>query len=377
MKQLFRSIFLIFLLNFVAHSTDPALSVLPKLDSFIQHAMKKKQVPGMAVAIVSKGQIIYMKGFGVRALGEQKPVTHETLFQIGSVSKAITSTLIAILHREKVLNLDDPILLLPGVKLRHVLSHTTGVPSIGFNTLLENGISPLEIQKKIQMTPLTGLPGSIFSYHNVVYNLSQEVIEQSTGMSFEQTLLEKLFRPLKMKKTFSTWQSFIADNNRTFPHIFKTQKNKKNRVEKIIYKTSYRKEYTNFPAAGGISSNIQDMAQFLAAVMGARPDIISSQDLSEFINPIIHTPDQWQRSSADRDRITKTQYALGWRHLMFANHPLLFHGSWVRGFCCMLAFLPNQDVGIVILQNTESNLSFRLAMQFFDWVLGLPPKKWI
>ncbi|WP_410960322.1 hypothetical protein, partial [Salmonella sp. SAL4431] len=83
-----------------------------------------------------------------------------------------------------------------------------------------------------------------------------------------------------------------------------------------------RKEYADFPAAGGLSSNIHDMALFLAAIMGARPDVIPSEALDEFIRPVIHTPDQWQRTQTHRDRITETQYGLGWRHMVFAGQPL-------------------------------------------------------
>ena len=70
----------------------------------------------------------------------------------------------------------------------------------------------------------------------------------------------------------------------------------------------YRQDYANFPAAGGCSSSIHDMAQLLAAILGAYPDVVTPHDLDAFIRPLVHTPDQWQRSSAHRDRITETHY---------------------------------------------------------------------
>jgi beta-lactamase class C len=99
--------------------------------------------------------------------------------------------------------------------------------------------------------------------------------------------------------------------------------------------------------------------------------------LEEFIHPVIHTPDQWHRTKKHRDRITETHYGLGWRHMTFAGHPVVFHGGMLRGFSTILAFLPDQEVGIIILQNANSSLASRLSMQFFDWVLGLPSKKWM
>lgn len=377
----------IFSLITVAHAEnttpDPVASILPKLESLIHKSMQQKKIPGMAVAVVSKGKIIYMKGFGVRTFGHSEPIDHNTLFQIGSTSKAISATLIAVLIRDHALSLDHPIENLPERTLRHVLSHTTGIPSAGFNALIERGGSPSEAIEKIKEISVEDAPGTKFAYHNVVYNLLTDVVERQMGASFESILQTKLLQPLHMTKTSSTWDAFIAEENRASPHvlkIIKTKRKGKKRdkiIKKSLHQAPYRKEYTNFPAAGGFSSNIHDMAQFLRALTGGRPDVLSPQDLKDFIHPVIHTPDQWQRSQKHRDRISKTQYGLGWRHMTFADHPVVFHGGWIRGFCTMLAFLPEQDVGIVVLQNAESSLPFNISMQFFDWVLGLAKKEWI
>lgn len=373
-----RIILILLMLTATAYAqTDPVLLILPKLETFVQKAMHQKKIPGLAVAVVSKGKIVYMKSFGVRTLGQEDLVNQKTLFQIGSVSKPLSSTLIAILNRDQEITLDHPIEIIPGATLRHVLSHTTGVPSAGFNALIEGGSPPSYTHQKIEET--TGEePGKEFAYHNVAYNLLATVIESHLGTSFESTLQAKLLQPLQMTHTSSTWESFISQENRASPHVLQKIKGKKGKTLRKAMKTApYRKEYTNFPAAGGFSSNIHDMALFLSAILGARPDVISPQDLDEFIRPIIHTPDQWQRTQKHRDRITETRYGLGWRHMIFAGQPLVFHGGWIRGFCNTLAFLPEQQIGIVILQNAESSFSNNVAMQFFDWVLGLPSKKWI
>lgn len=360
------------------NQNDPVVSILPKLESLIHKSMHKKKVPGMAVAVVSKGKIIYIKGFGIRAIGQPEPVNSKTLFQIGSISKSISSTLIAILNREQKISLDQPIDSIPGATLRNILSHTTGIPSAGFNALIERGGSPLEAQEEIQKLTLEEEPGKKFAYHNVVYNLLTDVVETHSGSSFESILQTKLLKPLHMMSTSSTWDAFVSQENRVAIHVIKKIKGKKGKVIKtVVRQAPYRKEYTNFPAAGGFSSNIHDMALFLSAVMGARPDVVTPQDLEEFIHPVIHTPDQWYRTTKHRDRITKTQYGLGWRHMTFADYPVVFHGGMLRGFSAMLAFLPDQQVGIVILQNADSSLASQLSMQFFDWVLGLPSKKWI
>jgi beta-lactamase class C len=361
-----------------AENPDPVASLLPRFEALVQTSMLKKNVPGLAIAIVSKGKIIYVKGFGIRAIGQPDPITKQTVFQLGSLSKAISSTLIAILKRENVLHLDHPMEFLPGTTLRHVLSHTTGIPSGGFNSLIERGGTREEAVRIIEGMTLEDAPGTKFSYHNLVYNFLVDAVEQQGGASFESTLQHKLFGPLNMTQTSSTWDSFMAAQNRAFPHTFKQTKGTKGKgSKKVVQKASYRVEYANYPAAGGISSTIEDMAQFLAAVLGARPEVITSQDLEEFITPVIHTPDQWHRTQKYRDRISKTQYGLGWRHMTFGDQSVVFHGGWVRGFCNTMAFLPEQDLGIIILQNAESSLASQLSMQFFDWILKMPPKNWI
>ncbi len=376
--RLFFSYFILTTMAYATAQADPVISILPKLESFIHKSMQQKKIPGMAVAVVSKGKIIYTQGFGMRAIGQPAAINQKTLFQIGSISKAISSTLIAILNREQQISLDHPVEFIPGTTLRHVLSHTTGIPPAGFNALIERGGSPLEAQEKLQSMIPEEEPGGKFAYHNVVYNLLTHIIEDHSNASFESVLQRKLLKPLNMTGTSSTWEAFISEENRVAVHVLKKVKGKKGKIIKTaVQQVPYRKDYTNFPAAGGFSSNIDDMALFLAAVMGARPDVISSQDLDEFIHPVVHTPDQWRRTQKHRDRITQTQYGLGWRHMTFADHPVVFHGGSLRGFCTMLAFLPEQQVGIVILQNAESSLAFLLSMQFFDWVLGLPSREWI
>ncbi len=353
-------------------------TLLPKFETLIKKSMRDKKIPGMAVAIVKDGKVIYMKGFGVRKLGSAEPINTRTVFQIGSTSKAITSVLVAILNRDKTISLEHPVDIIPSATLTHLLTHTTGIASKGFNALIENGTHPTEIYKRIKETIPESKPGETFSYHNVIYSLIGSIIECKTGISFENVLQTRLLKPLGMTETSSTWNAFATRANRASVHIFKLLKEKKGRHNnKQILNASFRKDYNNFPAAAGCSSSIRDMAHFLAAVLGANPDIISQQDLADFIKPLVHTPDQWLRSQKHRDRITETHYGLGWRTMTFGGRHLVFHGGWIRGISSIVSFIPEERLGIVILQNAEEGLPFRLSMQFYDWALGLPPKEWI
>jgi beta-lactamase class C len=360
-----------------AVSNNSTLPLLTKFETFVNKAMQEKKVPGLAVAIVLDGQIIFLKGFGVKTVGNPDPIDIQTVFQIGSASKAITSVLVSLLNREQIISLDHPIEIIPGATVRHVLSHTTGISSAGFNSLIEKGVPAHKVYDVVKTTLPTTQPGEKFAYHNVVYNLVEKVIEEQCDMSFSDVLKAYLLDPLNMKQTVSTWQEFIDKTNRVSVHAFTNGKGKKGKSIRNVQKVSYRRDYANFPAAGGCSSSIHDMALFLAAILGARPDVFSPQDLEQFINPLVHTPDQWHRSSAHRSRITETHYGLGWRTMTFGGHHLVFHGGWIRGINALISFIPEQKIGIVILQNAESGLPFALSMQFYDWFLNMPEKQWL
>jgi CubicO group peptidase (beta-lactamase class C family) len=96
---------------------------LPPLESLVKKTIEDRNIPGMAVAVVHNGKIIYEKGFGVRACGHKQLVDRETVFQIGSVSKPVSATLTAILCRENLLDINEPVDGIPGATLRHILGH--------------------------------------------------------------------------------------------------------------------------------------------------------------------------------------------------------------------------------------------------------------
>lgn len=368
----------IFCSHIAAEQANTVIPFLPKFEALIHKGMQQKKVPGLAIAIVMNGQIVFMKGFGVKTVGQPEPVDTHTMFQIGSASKAITSVLVAILNRDQILSLDHPIEAIPGATVQHVMSHTTGISSAGFNSLIEKGVPADKVYDVIRNTVPNSQPGEQFSYHNAVYNLVENAIAEQTGMSYRDALENHLLKPLDMNETVSTWQEFSDAKNRVSVHSFTSSKTKKGKAPiRQVHKVAYRRDYANFPAAGGCSSSIHDMALFLAAILGARPDVFTSDDLKQFIQPIIHTPDQWHRSTPHRDRITETHYGLGWRTMTFAGHHLVFHGGWIRGISALISFIPEQKIGIVILQNAESNLSFALSMQFYDMALNLPEKQWL
>ena len=134
--------------------------------------------------------------------------------------------------------------------------------------------------------------------------------------------------------------------------------------------------YRIAPAAG-VNASIQDMAQWLRAQMGHRTDVISNDVLQQIHSKQVATPGEIRSSGWRRERLNEAYYGLGWRVMNYSGYPMIFHGGAVRGFRGLIAFLPDQDIGIVVLWNSESTMPTGLMPTFFDTALGLPSRNWL
>jgi beta-lactamase class C len=160
-----------------------------------------------------------------------------------------------------------------------------------------------------------------------------------------------------MKSSNATFGDFEQKVDRAWPH----KPCKKNNFSP--YK-NYSTYYQNLvPSAGGLSSSLNDMVEFLKAQIQGKDGVVSKPTLEEFHTPIVEDPNygNWIGGSIKM----KSLYGLGWRILEFKGTRIVFHGGWVRGFQNILAFNPETGVGIAILNNSEGNLAFREMLNFF------------
>jgi beta-lactamase class C len=365
------TLFLCFFSTF-STASSPTSNIVKNIEEKAKFLMKQKSVPGLAIGIIMGGEIVYAQGIGVRDMRTNASVTPETVFQLGSVSKAISGTLIGVLVQNKKLHLHGKIQdYLPkrsfgheGMTLQHVTSHTTGIPRYGFNALIESeSKSRDELHHRLTQTPLKCTPGACYDYHNVAFSLIDPIIEENVGMSFEKAAQNYLFTPLNMRHTTAHHAGISTCQNRAAPH----QKTAKGPIACSKYRTGY---YDVAPA-GGINSNLNDMLQFLLAQLGHSPDVLSKETLKT-----IHTPLTPAKGPLYAHRFNNSSYGVGWKILDYQGHKIVFHGGWVKGFMNIIAFIPEKDVGIVILQNAETCAHWILTMSFFDEVLGNSPREW-
>lgn len=348
-----------------------------QLDQYVQRHVRTKQIPGCAIAVVYQNTIVFMKGYGQRELGKEAPIDTDTVFQLGSVSKPVAATLLSILEHKGYLKLDDPVqdhlkhFALNNrrrsntLRIKHVLSHSTGVPRAGFNQLIESHTPYQKIFRTLQSIPARTAAGKHYDYNNAMYALTSDITKAATQLSFKDALRLHLLEPLHMTRSTTTLEGLLGTPNRAAPHV-------RGPRGQLMARAEYSKGYYAVVPAGGINSSVRDMSTFLKSQMGAYPEVLNHRMLSRIQTPQIATHAVLGSATRYPQLLKQGHYAMGWRVVHFANHTLVFHGGWLAGFTNFVGFMPEHKLGIIVLHNSESKFSSKVAVQFFESCLNLP-----
>lgn len=344
----------------------------PIFDSFISTFLKKKKSPGCVVAIVGPQSVYFLKAYGVKELGKHDPLTQKTVFQLGSASKPISSTLVAVLQAQNKLSIESPVTLyLKDFKLngqtkplliKHLLSHTSGLPRYGFNALIEASATRNSLYMKAQNIPIASQPGEAYDYHNVMFSLIEDILKASTNEPFAKLLKQHLFDPLQMKSAFLTYAELKEASDRATPHT-------ENKKGNFVPVKNYSKTYYTVTSAGGINASMEDLVPFLQLHLGGFPNLLGPEQRKGLYAPQVteERPPYWLKNASKR--IEKTGYSLGWRWMDYAGERVVYHGGWLKGFHAMIAFLPQYDIGLIVLDNAETNLTIDALVKFLDLYL--------
>ncbi|HTE32496.1 MAG TPA: serine hydrolase domain-containing protein [Chryseolinea sp.] len=346
----------------------PLEKLLKEYETQISALALEAKTPGAAIAVVYNNDIVYLKSFGIKRAGKDDPVDVNTVFRIASVSKCFASFLTGILVEDTILNWNDPISnYLPTFALqsqaetdkltiRNVLSHTTGLPYHAYTNMVEEGIpldSMLSWLKKIHL--VSGV-GQSYSYQNVAYSIIGEVIRVKTGKTYEEEMREQVFKPLQMKTASIDYASISTNDNIAYPH--------KMRKGKWIPAT-ITNTYYNVAPAGGVNASISDMAQWMIALLGNRPDVISQATLQTLFTPVIKAPSK-NRNYGRMHRLSNSYYGLGWRVLHYPNDTIIYHGGFVNGYRSEVALNPKENIAVCILANAPGDLADNGIPLFFS-----------
>ena|GEM_PF-39472 len=344
---------------------------------FVTKTMAEWKVPGLAVSVVKDGKVIYAEGFGLRDVKQGLKVTPHTLFPIGSSSKAFTAAGIAILVDEGKVAWDKPVrTYLPAFKLadeyasehatlRDLLSHRTGVAR---HDLMWMGgqFSREELFERLRYLEATQEIRAAWQYQNLMYMTAGYLAGQVSGTTWEDFTRQRILEPLGMKETnFSVVETQrTADFSQPYMEI-------KDKVEQVPFR-----DIAAIGPAGSINSNVLDMANWVLLNLNkgkfGGKQIISEASLSQ-----VHSPQIVMPSSIQHDEILYSSYAMGWMVEPYRGHLLLHHGGSVDGFFAMVAFLPRDNFGAVILSNLNGNPVPTIIMyNLIDRILGLEEIDW-
>ncbi|HSM46241.1 MAG TPA: serine hydrolase domain-containing protein [Draconibacterium sp.] len=340
----------------VNHSKE-IQEVLTKFDSLYNNNIKQSGAVGGAVVITYKGQVALIKCFGVKKLGENNPVDINTVFRLAYVSKTITGVLAGILDEENTVKLDDNVLdYMPefkikypentrDVKVRHLLSHTSGLTPHAFDMMVEDKVPLEKIIPRLNEVEIVAPPGLHYAYQNVMFSLYDPVTKAKTKKSFQEILNEKIFEPFGMGNASSDFESFEKNQNKAFPHV----KNDKGFVSARLND----RYYVTVPAAG-INASISDMGQFLIAISGKDDDLFSEKAREAVFTPQVESVLK-RTYYRNWDKIDSKHYAIGWRILNYKSHKIAQHSGYVLGYQAEIAICAAEEVGIAILSNSPNS----------------------
>jgi beta-lactamase class C len=341
-------------------------NVIQQYDQFVETKLVELGAPGAAIAIVSGDSIVYMKGFGVRENRRAETVDPHTVFRIASLSKGFAAVLTGLLVQDSLLHWNDKVVkYLPDLSLkdaintknltiRHVLSHTTGLPSHTYDNLLDDNVPYDVIISKLREVPTSCRVGECYNYQNVVYSLIGKIIQSATGRDYAQLMKMRLLSPLGMKDASLDYATLVANANHASPHV---------RRRNEWLPTAIKETYYSAAPAAGINASIADMAQWLRALLGWKPNILPPAVIEEVSNPVIKTRRELRRYHWN-GRARHAYYGLGWRIFDYAGTKLVFHSGGLRGYAAQIAFVPEQNLGIVVLLN--ANIENIFVSTFLD-----------
>ncbi len=347
---------------------------LAGLDDYIKEKMQELQVPAVAVAVVKDDKVVFAKGFGTRTVGKNEPVDENTLFAIASNSKYFTANALAILVDEGKISWDDLLVSrLPGFQvasdlvtshatIRDALSHRTAIAT---TTSAWHGWSLTRSRKDVlsvmqYMEPLQDFRTG-FNYNNEMFLAAGEVIPAVTGLSWDDFIKTRIFKPLGMKNSNTSITEFGNNANVATPHAMHNGK-----VVAIPYRN-----VSNIGPAGSINSNVVEVAQWLRLQLngGKRGDkvIVPAKTLADtrvMQNPI-EDPDSINMYRAAGLSEHFLGYGLGIFMGDSAGYRIYHHSGGLDGMISNTVFVPELNLGIVAL----TNLSVSPAMPLTGWIL--------
>ncbi len=353
-------------------TADPELrGRLEQLAEDLEAKRQELHIPGMALAVVKDDEIVFARGFGMADLEKRIPVTPETLFAVGSTTKAFTSALVGMLAAEGKMDWDDPIEKhLPYLKLaidgkaddaatiRDMLCHRTGFARMGI--LWANGAASREevLRAAVQAEPWSPFREK-FYYNNVMYLAAGVAAGKVAGSDWDRLLEDRLFEPLGMKASSVSYEAAQRDPNLSLGYRWEEELGEHRRLP--------MRNLGNIAPAGAINANVLDMAQWVRLQLGSGvyegKRLIDEAYLMETRKPQIQLG-------------PNVHYGLGWFLQDWQGQPVVQHGGNIDGYAAMVGLLPDANLGFVLLANVTATPLQQLSVNMvWDRLASAPAEE--
>ncbi|RVT98133.1 serine hydrolase [Mucilaginibacter limnophilus] len=359
-----------------AQNANRSKFVADSLPAYITRALTNWRIPGAAVCIVKDNKIVLMKGYGIKELGLNNKVDENTLFMIGSNTKAFTATALAMLAEDKKLSLDDKVTkYIPDFKLenkaatelatvRDLLCHRLGFQTFqGDFTFYNTNLSRENVIKRLGIMKAQYGFRTRWGYTNSAFLTAGEIIPKVTKQNWDIYLKEKIFAPLGMGNTLGLSVAMPKAINRTVPHTISD-----GRLIAIPYAN-----LDNLAPAGSISSSVNDMSKWVMALLN-EGKVGTRQVIPLNAIKATRQPQDIVGTSRHLDGTVNYQlYGLGWFLQDYHNHRLVMHDGGVNGYVSSVTLVPEEKLGIIILTNTDQNSLYEaLRWEILDAYFKLP-----
>lgn len=364
------------------HSVHRQGESFPLLEQRLETMLEEWKLPGMALALVKDDELIFAKGYGVRTAGEHSPITEHTLFGVASVTKPFTATALGMLVDEGKIDWDDRVLsYLPTLQLYdpYVTQHLTvrdllcaRAGLMGGDLMhFGEGFDRQEVVRRLQyLKPAVGFR-TIQGAYTFLFAVAGQVVEAVSGQRWDDFLHERLLTPLGMTSSVTSLEAFLQAKNIATPHLFN--------ADQLV--SMPWNSLDNVGPAGSLSSTAVDLAQWvklhLAEGVYNQQQLLSRAVIQEMHKPqIVDNSPLAKSMNPDAHVVT---YGLGWfLHEYQGKKVIECAGSRLEGMNALIAMMPEECLGLVLLSNADQARYFVRAVKFliFDHYLHIPERDW-
>jgi CubicO group peptidase (beta-lactamase class C family) len=348
-------------------------------DAYLDKARIDWRVPGLAVAIVRDGAIVYAKGFGVANVDTGAPVNADTLFNAGSTTKAFTAAGVAMMVDQKKLDWDVPVTTyLPSFRLGHsgeyastslrdMMSHRTGLARHDLVWYNNKDLALSDLLARVPYLETFAPLRARYQYNNLTVMLSGHAIEKVSGMSWEEFTTSAILRPLGMTRSNLTCADMDRAGNAAVGHRLR---------DKTVQYTIPRRPEDRIGPAGALNSTVNDYAKWIAVQLGKGSAnggrLFSPAQSNAMWEPLINIG-----GTPASSELSRGFYGLGWRIDTYRGITRVAHGGNLNGFASRVSLFPEKNIGIVAFTNLgASPLAGHVTLDMMDMLLGLEPANW-